>query len=128
MSFNIISFLKAATNRSVPVADNNPLPVSAIDGATGSAVSYGFTPYPISTAATFNAIKSGPGMIGDITVNKVGTTDVITVYDALTATGTPIAIITSPLVGDKFCELLKFSIGLTIVTSGTPGHYTVSFQ
>jgi hypothetical protein len=38
-------------------------------------------------------------MIGDITINATGSTDTITVYDALTATGTPLATITAPTVG-----------------------------
>lgn len=110
------------------VASDNPLPVSVIDEATGLAVSYGFVPQAISTKTT-TLVKAGAGLVGDITINTTGSADVITVYDALTATGTPYAIITAPTVGMKFCELYRFSVGLCIVTSGTTaGNYTVSYQ
>jgi hypothetical protein len=107
-----------------PIAE----PKKTLDGASGAAVSYGFTPLGITTKTT-TLVKAGAGVIGDITINKSGSTDTITVYDALTATGTPLATITSPTVGMKFCELYRFSVGLTIVTGGTTaGDYTVSYQ
>jgi hypothetical protein len=110
------------------VTGDNPVPVSVIDDATGLAVSFGFTPLGITTKTT-TLVKAGAGMVGDITINATGTADTITVYDALTAVGTPIATITSPTIGMKFCELYRFSVGLTIVTGGTTaGNYTVSFQ
>lgn len=88
----------------------------------------GFTPVEI-TSKTTTLVKSGAGVIGDITVNTVGSTDTITVYDALSATGTPIATIASPTLGMKFCELYRFTTGLCIVTGGTTaGKYTVSYQ
>ena len=37
MSFNVISFLKALTNRAVPVADNNPLPTYQAIAPAGAA-------------------------------------------------------------------------------------------
>lgn len=91
-------------------------------------VTDGFTPVEI-TSKTTTLVKSGAGLVGDITINASGSTDTITVYDALTATGTPIATITSPTVGMKFCELYKFTTGLCVVTGGTTaGKYTVSYQ
>lgn len=99
-----------------------------VDASTGLAVSYGFTPLGITTKTT-TLVKTGAGLIGDITINATGSADTITVYDALTATGTPLATITAPTVGMKFCELYKFTTGLCIVTGGTTaGDYTVSFQ
>ena len=107
-----------------PAADTTTL----IDGTTGSEVSFGFTPLGITTKTT-TLVKTGAGMIGDITINASGAVDTITVYDALTATGTPLATITAPTVGMKFCELYKFTTGLCIVTGGTTaGNYTVSYQ
>ena len=119
-----------ATRTSVPVSEAKPLPTKMMDGTTGSAVSFGFTPVEITTKTT-TLLKSGPGMIGDITVNTVGTADTITVYDALTATGTPIATISGAPIphNSKWCELYRFSVGCTVVTGGTTaGKYTVSVQ
>ncbi len=129
MSFNVISFLKSAlaNKGAVPVADDNPLPTMLYDATTGIALSQGFTAQEI-TSKTTTLLKSGAGMIGSITINKTGSSDTITVYDALTATGTPIATITAPTVGMKFCEGYNFSTGLCIVTGGTTaGNYTVAF-
>ncbi len=116
------------TTETAVVAHDNPLPTAIVDSATGLEVSFGFTPLGITTKTT-TLVKAGAGMVGDITINATGTVDTITVYDALTAVGTPLATITAPTVGMKFCELYKFSVGLTIVTGGTTaGNYTVSFQ
>jgi hypothetical protein len=116
------------TSENAVVAHDNPLPATLYDSASGLAVSFGFTPLGITTKTT-TLVKTGAGMIGDITINATGSTDTITVYDALTATGTPLATITAPTVGMKFCELYKFTTGLCIVTGGTTaGNYTVSFQ
>jgi hypothetical protein len=108
---------------------NNPLrsPVFITD-EDGDAIPVGFTPLGITTKTT-TLVKTGAGTIGDITINATGSVDTITVYDALTATGTPLATITAPTVGMKFCELYNFTTGLCIVTGGTTaGNYTVSFR
>ena len=108
---------------------NNPLrsPVFITD-EDGDAIPVGFTPLGITTKTT-TLVKTGAGTIGDITINATGSADTITVYNALTATGTPLATITAPTVGMKFCELYKFATGLCIVTGGTTaGNYTVSYQ
>jgi hypothetical protein len=89
-------------------------------------VSSGFNAQQITTATT-TTLKTGAGMIGSIIVNKPGTTDTITVYDALSATGSPLATITAPTVGSAFCVGYNFGVGLTVVTAGTAGNYTVAF-
>lgn len=98
-----------------------------VSGGLAVPQTLGFTPVEI-TSKTTTLVKSGPGMIASITVNTAGSADTITVYDALTATGTPIATITAPGVGQKFCEGYNFAVGCTIVTGGTTaGKYGVAF-
>lgn len=111
----------------VAITSKAALQVALMDGASGSAVAFGYVPVEITTKTT-TLVKSGPGMIGSITINTLGTADTITVYDALTATGTPIATIAAPLtVGLKFCEGYTFLVGCCVVTGGTTaGKYTVA--
>lgn len=81
----------------------------------------------ISTKTT-TLVKSGAGTLAAIVVGTLGTVDTLTVYDALTATGTPIITITSPLVG-RLAFDVAFGAGLTIVTGGTTaGNYTVCYR
>lgn len=123
--WNVIAYLDSAL-KSQPVTPGTPLPATLFDSG-GVAVVWGFTPVEI-TSKTTTLVKSGAGLIGGIQVNTAGSSDTITVYDALTATGTPIATITSPTLGQKYCEGYKFSVGLCIVTGGTTaGKYTVAF-
>lgn len=129
MSFNVISFIKRATQGAVPVADDQPLPTKLYDGATGLAVSHGFTPaLELKTAAGL-LVKTGAGQLGDIQCTKSGSGNTLTVYDATSATGTPIATIEGATVGMRFCELYSFTVGCYIVQSGgTPGNFVASFQ
>ncbi|WP_428668023.1 hypothetical protein [Reyranella sp.] len=98
--------------------------VQLVDTVAGRPVTYGFTPTQITTSAS-TPVKNGPGMIGSCKCNKSGSGDTVTVYDALSATGTPIATITGATVGMVFCEGYIFNVGCYVVTSGgTPGNYT----
>lgn len=79
-----------------------------------------YTPTPITTATT-TQIMSGPGTFGGLVINKAVATGNITIYDALTATGTPKAIITfgATLLNDPpltWGKAFVCSVGLTIVT------------
>jgi len=74
------------------------------------------------TTATTTLIKSGAGLFGGIVYGLDVATNVTTVYDALTATGTPkyvqttgAAILSDP--GKHTGQLGEFATGLTIVTS-----------
>jgi hypothetical protein len=80
-----------------------------------------WTPTPITTATTTNVL-TGPGTFGGISLNKKVATGVITIYDALTATGTPKAIHTigAAMLSDPGENLFKpmvMTVGCTIVTS-----------
>jgi hypothetical protein len=106
------------------VTPGSPLPVRAYDAA-GNPVSYGFIPTQLAAAGTVT-YKTGAGMVGKIKCNKAGTADTLTVYDALSATGTPIAVITGAIAGNTFCEGDLFGVGFTVVATGTVGNYTIS--
>lgn len=71
------------------------------------------------TTATTTAVKGTPGILKRITVNTAVTAATIKIYNAATATGTPITI-TCPTTAVPF-QLdydLFFSTAITVVTSG----------
>ncbi len=74
----------------------------------------------IAGAAT-TLVRTGGGTLKGLTINKAVASGVITIYDEVTATGTKIATITNPgTLIQSFANFpfdVKFSIGLTIVTS-----------
>jgi len=89
----------------------------------------GFSHKVINTATT-TLVKSSSGMLHSITVNTKGTVaSAITVYDALTATGTPWAVIDSLNLSGPFIYDVNFTVGLTIVSTGTVApNITVSYR
>jgi hypothetical protein len=94
-----------------------------------SALMNGYTPEVITTATT-TLVKSGAGLLHGVTVNSLGTVaSTIEIYDALTATGTPIAIIDSLNLSGQFLYDINFATGLTLVTTGTVApNLTVSYR
>jgi hypothetical protein len=77
----------------------------------------------INAAAT-TLVKSGPGTLNSVLLGNnhgISGSQTVTLYDALTATGTPIAVLgvspTDPPSNIMFG--VSFKIGLTVVTSGT---------
>lgn len=84
----------------------------------------------VITTATTTLVKSGKGKLHLVTVNSKGTVaSAITIYDALTATGTPYAIIDSLNLSGTFQYDINFDTGLCIVTTGTVApNVTVSYQ
>lgn len=114
-----------ATDTSVVVQLNPLSPGIILPGPQNPAgsiptVSAGFTYTHITTATTTAAIKTGVGVLHTVCVNTLGTVaSAITVDDALTATTPTIAVINSlTLLGCQTYDV-AFSIGLTIVTTGT---------
>lgn len=103
------------------------MPVQLYD-VNGAVVTYGFTPLVITTKTT-TLVKSGPGMIGGIQISLLGTADTLTVYDALTATGTPILELVAPVVSAvPWLPGALFTVGLCIVSGGTTaGKYNVLY-
>ena len=83
----------------------------------------------VAAAPTTTLVKSGAGVLHTITLNKPVATGVITVYDALTATGTPKAIITVPAnpQPSTLTYDVEFGTGLCIVTATAAQDITVSY-
>lgn len=73
----------------------------------------------ITTAAT-TVVKSGAGVVHTLTINSLGTVaSVTTIYDNTAASGTKIATIDSLNLRGTVLYDVAFSVGLTIVTTGT---------
>ena len=70
----------------------------------------------ISTATT-TLVKTGPGNIHSIRVAG-GVMGAVTIYDNTSAAGTELLPAVTPTQGQILLENVKFSTGLTIVTSG----------
>ena len=73
-------------------------------------------------SATTTTVKSGPGALVAIIVNKAVASSTITIYDNTAGSGTKIGTITNPgtLLKNQYDQpyLCQFATGLTIVTSG----------
>ena len=81
------------------------------------------------TAADNNAVKSGKGILGRLTINSVTTSGTITIYDNTTCAGTTIATIASPFVGMSLPYGIWFTTGLCINTgASTDMDLTVSYK
>jgi hypothetical protein len=81
-------------------------------------------------APTTTTLKSSPGVLHCITLNKPAATGVITIYDNTAASGTTIGTITTPTSPQpvKLCYDVAFWTGLTIVTATAAQDITVSFR
>jgi len=77
------------------------------------------------TSDATTLVKSGAGSLACITVNG-GTMGAITVYDSLTAAGTKIGTVASPVAGMVLPYGVRFKTGLTIVTADNT-NLTVSY-
>ena len=85
-------------------------------------------PYNNSNAYAFanivnnvtTTVKSNFGILHSVTVNTLGTTPTIQLWDSQTASGTKIGFIT-PTAPGTFTFDAVFNNGLTVVTTGTAG-------
>lgn len=84
----------------------------------------------IASAATY-VLRTGPGVLLGITVNKAVVNGVITIYDGTSTAGTKIATITHPgtLLQNQYALPFNaaFTAGLTIVT-GAADDITVTWK
>ena len=98
--------------------------------ATNTGVIAGYSYNAITAAApTTTVVKAGAGILHTITFNKPVATGVVTIYDAASATGTPIAIITTPAspIPVTLTYDTAMGTGITIVTATAAQDITVSF-
>ena len=83
----------------------------------------------VAATPTTTIIKTTPGVLHTVTLNTPTATGVVTVYDAATATGTPVAIITTP--ASPFPVTLRYDmrmdVGMTVVTSVAAQNITVTY-
>ena len=72
------------------------------------------------TTATTTTVKSGAGVLHQVTVNTKGTiASTITIYDNTAGSGTKIGTIDSLNLAGAFAYDVGFTTGLTLVTTGT---------
>ena len=74
-----------------------------------------FNKTPISTATT-TLVKTGRGKLHTITVGETAA-GAISVYDALTETGTAFIVLKASIAEQTFVFDVQFNTGLTIVTA-----------
>jgi len=114
------------------IASSEPYAVAAaifkpvIIGVQGIVTLGGYN-YTNITTATTTVIKSGPGILNVVVINKPGTSGTLTVYDNTAASGTKIASITVTS-GYQYIYEVNFTTGLTVVSGGTAGDYTVTWR
>lgn len=96
--------------------------------ATNTGTAVGYSKVNISTQTTTTPKTTG-GILGKVILNTPVATSVITLYDAITATGTPIATITVPAnpVPTTLHYDIELTTGLTIVTGTASSNITVTF-
>ena len=116
-----------STQKLIDVAGGMYVPTMTVVGSDGAAISNTYK--HVNTVAT-TLVKSGTGNLNNISINSKGTVaSTVTVYDSLSATGTVVAIIDSLNISGTFTFDVAFTVGLTVVTTGTVApSVTVSYR
>lgn len=80
-------------------------------------------------APTTTVVKATPGVLHSITFNKPVATGVVTVYDAASATGTAVAIITTPASPMPVTLIydMRMDTGITITSATAAQDITVTY-
>lgn len=94
---------------------------------TGTAVGYSYA-HILLAAPTTTVVKSGTGILHTITINNPAATEVVIIYDGITAVN-PIGSITIPASPFPVSLLYDaaFTNGLTIVTTTAASDITVTY-
>lgn len=84
----------------------------------------------LTSNALTNAIKSGPGVLHSVTINKKGaSSNLLVLYDSLTASGTPFATIDTTLGQATLIYDAAFNTGLsTNMITGTAADVTLTYR
>lgn len=81
------------------------------------------------TTNTTSTLKTGAGVLHCVTVNILGTTSQVVLYDNTAGSGTKIGTVTTLIAGQTGCYDAAFATGLTIVTTGAlAADITVSYR
>jgi hypothetical protein len=81
---------------------------------------------PITTQTT-TVCLSGPGVLRAVVVNTAAATATLTIYDALSASGTPIAVITTTTIGTLTYNV-RVLTGITVVSAVANPSVSVTFN
>lgn len=117
---------------SMPTLTNGQVSDIQLDanGRTMVSASAGTYSYQHISTATTTTVKSGAGGLHSVVVNTLGTVaSTTTIYDNTTGSGTVIGVINTLTLAGMFVYDVAFTVGLTIVTTGTVApDLTVSYQ
>jgi len=116
--------------KTLDIAGQLYVPVVTLADSLGNPYSAGGNTYSHIATATTTAVKASPGQLHSISINSKGTVaSTVTVYDSLAGSGAVIAVIDSLNLAGTTIFDVKFTIGLTIVTTGTVApDVTVSYS
>jgi hypothetical protein len=86
--------------------------------------------YTHITGDVTTAIKPAPGTLHAVCLNTPVATEIITLFDSLTAAGTVIAVITVPASPQPVClpYHASFNVGLTVLTATAASDITVTWE
>jgi hypothetical protein len=74
-------------------------------------------------------IKTGPGVLVGLTINTVGVTSSITLYDGTDNTGKKLGSYSTLALADRDCQQRAFTTGLfAVLAGGTPADVTVTYR
>jgi hypothetical protein len=90
---------------------------------------YSFNYLNITGQAT-TPVRTGPGVLHTVCFNNPTATEVITLWDSLTAAGTKIGTITIPASPQPVCLVydVAYGTGLTVQTATASSDITVSYR
>ena len=111
------------------MAENYQQQSGIVTGPRGVVVDIPGVVFRTNTAATFNALATGTGLVHTVTISPVAT-GTIQIFDALTAVGTPIFDSGALAAGNPFTVTLDilFSTGLSMIVGVAASLVTISFR